>query len=56
MPSPVLSVLAQLLSTVNTALRSGKTSVTLQTEELTLQDGGACFGVIDSGVKVCFNC
>lgn len=51
MPS-VLSVFAQLMSTVFEALRAGKAAVHLQSDDIQLNPTGACFALLDSAVPV----
>ena len=48
----VLSVFAQLISTVFEALRAGKAAVHLQSDDIQLNPTGACFALIDSCVPV----
>ncbi|XP_053409232.1 uncharacterized protein LOC123561373 isoform X4 [Mercenaria mercenaria] len=48
----VLSVFAQLISTVFEALRAGKAAVHLQSDDIQLSPTGACFALIDSSVPV----
>lgn len=48
----VLSVCAQLVTAVYDALKSSKAKVHFPGEEVQLTQGGACFSVIDSGIKV----
>ena len=48
----VLSVCAQLVTAVYDATRAGKASVHFPMEEVQLSAGGACFAVVDSGIKV----
>lgn len=52
MPPEVTSVLSQLLLSVADALRVGKTSVQLNTEELALNPACACFGVVSTAIPV----
>ncbi len=49
----VLSVCAQLLASIYDAMRAGKGVAHLHTEEVQLHAEGACFAVIDTGIKVC---
>ncbi|KAK3108743.1 hypothetical protein FSP39_014630 [Pinctada imbricata] len=48
----VLSVFAQLLSTVTDAMRAGKAAVHLQSEDVQLNPTGACFTLLDSSLLV----
>lgn len=48
----VLSVFAQLILTVLEALRAGKPSVHLQSDDIQLNPAGACFALVDSAVQV----
>jgi len=48
----VLSVFAQLMSTVMEALRAGKAAVHLQSDDIQLNPTGACFGLVDSSMPV----
>ena len=48
----VLSVFAQLISTVLEALRAGKAAVHLQSDDIQLNPSGACFALVDSCVPV----
>ncbi len=50
----VLSVCAQLMAAIYDAMRASKGAVLLHTEEVQLQAEGACFAVIDTGIKVRF--
>ncbi|XP_055866060.1 uncharacterized protein LOC106055129 isoform X2 [Biomphalaria glabrata] len=47
-----MSLLAQLVSVIMEALKSGKTVVHLLTEDIQLSPNGACFGLMDSAVPV----
>ena len=51
-PAGVLSVCAQLLSSLLAALKEGKNTVVLQSEEIHLHPDGAAFALIDSRIKV----
>ncbi|XP_020627063.1 dynein beta chain, flagellar outer arm-like isoform X2 [Orbicella faveolata] len=46
-PSPVLSVLTQLVTVVLDGLKASKTTVVLQDDEISLAPQGACFGTLD---------
>ena len=48
----VLSVFAQLMSTVLEALRAGKAAVHLQSDDVQLNPVGACFAMTDNSLKV----
>ncbi|KAL3885754.1 hypothetical protein ACJMK2_025795 [Sinanodonta woodiana] len=48
----VLSVFAQLFSTVMKALRAGKAAVHLQSDDIQLNSAAACFALLDSAVPV----
>ncbi|XP_064650622.1 uncharacterized protein LOC135502065 isoform X3 [Lineus longissimus] len=48
----VLSVFAQLMTSVLDAMRAGKNAANLMTDEVQLNPNGAIFGVLDSGIKV----
>lgn len=48
----VLSVFAQLITTVFEALRAGKAAVHLQSDDIQLNPSGACFALLDSSVPV----
>ena len=49
----VLSTFAQLLAQIMDALRAAKTSVVVaHGEEIPLSTEGACFGVIDTSIRV----
>ena len=45
--SPVLSVLAQLVTVVLDGLKASKSTVVLQDDEISLAPQGACFGTLD---------
>ena len=51
----VLSVFAQLLSTVMGAMHAGKAAVHLQSEDVQLNPTGACFTLLDSSLTVCIH-
>ncbi|XP_056010102.1 uncharacterized protein LOC125667097 [Ostrea edulis] len=48
----VLSVFAQLMSSVMEALKAGKAAVHLQSDDIQLSPSGACFALLDSALKV----
>ena len=48
----VLSVFAQLITTVFEALRAGKAAVHLQSDDIQLNPSGACFALLDSAIPV----
>ncbi|XP_052258855.1 uncharacterized protein LOC127863384 isoform X2 [Dreissena polymorpha] len=48
----VLSVFAQLMTTVMEALRAGKAAVHLQADDIQLNSLGACFALVDSSMPV----
>lgn len=48
----VLSVFAQLIQSVMDALRAGKGAVHLQSEDIQLNQSGACFALLDSALQV----
>lgn len=48
----VLSIFAQLLTSVFEALRSGKAAVHLPSDDVQLNPSGACFALLDSAIPV----
>ena len=48
----VLSVFAQLITTVFEALRAGKAAVHMQADNIQLNPSGACFALLDSTLLV----
>ena len=48
----VLSVFAQLFGSIMDSLRAGKQAAHINAEEVPLASDGACFGVLDSAIKV----
>lgn len=52
MEPSVLSVFAQLISTVLEAQRAGKAAVHLQADDVQLNATGACFALVDSSTRI----
>lgn len=47
-----MSVFAQLIQSVMDALKAGKGAVHLQSEDIQLNQSGACFALLDSALQV----
>ena len=51
----VLSVCAQLLQSIMESLRAGKTSVSIQSDDVMLNSQAACFAPMDSTINLAYN-